>query len=239
MKQYKAHEIANVYPLMSKKEYENLLLSLEESGYDMDKPIYIYENKILDGRNRYYACEQLKIEPKFKEFKGTLDEAVKKSRLLNSSRRQLSISQRAMIAANEIEKTRNNPSLKNLSISKAALLHSISDRYINDAIKIAKENKQLASNVYKGLITISQAMYKLQEIEAITKVHEDADELLQNAPNQEYKDSGAEPKANTLHSNVADNTIIIDAYEDELEELKEQLKKCEEEKRLLQSNLTS
>jgi ParB-like nuclease domain len=33
-------------------------------------PIVIFEGRILDGRNRYEACLEAKVDPKFQQFTG-------------------------------------------------------------------------------------------------------------------------------------------------------------------------
>lgn len=53
------HPIANIFPMMTPAEHERLKESIEKHG--LQEPILIYEDKILDGRNRYKACQELGI----------------------------------------------------------------------------------------------------------------------------------------------------------------------------------
>jgi len=36
---------------------------IKENGFDNERAILIYEDKILDGRNRFKACKETKIIP--------------------------------------------------------------------------------------------------------------------------------------------------------------------------------
>jgi DNA modification methylase len=67
-------------------------------GYDSKFPIYTYEEKILDGWNRYQAAKKAKVEPIIKEFRGTQEEALEFSIRANKDRRHLTSDQNACIA---------------------------------------------------------------------------------------------------------------------------------------------
>lgn len=57
------HEAADLFPLMKGQEYQELVESIKTHG--LLKPIELFEERILDGRNRYLACLDLGIEPNF------------------------------------------------------------------------------------------------------------------------------------------------------------------------------
>jgi ParB-like chromosome segregation protein Spo0J len=92
---YAAHSIANLFPMMLDEEFEALKADIKKHG--LRDPITIYENKILDGRNRYKACLELKIEPDVVVVERENPWDFVKSK--NISRRHLSESQRAAIGA--------------------------------------------------------------------------------------------------------------------------------------------
>jgi hypothetical protein len=90
------HEAAALLPAMSETEFSALVEDIRENG--LREPIVLYEGKILDGRHRMRACEQLGLAPLTKEWDGKgAPEAFVAS--MNLHRRHLTISQRAMIAA--------------------------------------------------------------------------------------------------------------------------------------------
>lgn len=90
------HEVANIYPMLPEDEFKKLVEAIKARG--LREPIVLYQGKIVDGRNRYNACLELEIEPRFVQWneQGSLLDFV---RDLNYNRRQLSTSQRAMVAA--------------------------------------------------------------------------------------------------------------------------------------------
>jgi phage N-6-adenine-methyltransferase len=95
-KELDIHDAANLFPLMFAEEYESLKADVLANG--LIEPIWTYEGKIIDGRNRYRACLELGVEPKFREWhgEGSLTSFVIS---LNLKRRHLTSGQRAMIAA--------------------------------------------------------------------------------------------------------------------------------------------
>ena len=63
MKDYAFHEIANIFPMMSEEEFSGTVANIRKEGQLDD--IELFEGKILDGRNRYRACLEAGIEPRF------------------------------------------------------------------------------------------------------------------------------------------------------------------------------
>ena len=84
----KPHPFADILPLLEGEAFDSLVADIRANG--LLEPIMIYEGLILDGRNRYRACEAAEIEPRFREFDG--DDPLAS---LNVHRRRLSESQRA------------------------------------------------------------------------------------------------------------------------------------------------
>jgi protein gp37 len=95
---YEFHEYANLFPLMNTEQLARLIESLRK-GFDPNHPIDLYQGKILDGRNRYLACQQAHIEPIFSTFTGSDDEALELVRRENFDRNHYNEAQRAMVGA--------------------------------------------------------------------------------------------------------------------------------------------
>lgn len=94
------HELASLFPLMGDDEYRSLVHDIKQHG--LREPIWLYEGKIIDGRNRYRACQELKITPQFRTWKGS-GSPLAFVISLNLTRRHLTSSQKAVVAL-EVEK---------------------------------------------------------------------------------------------------------------------------------------
>lgn len=69
------HPLANVFPLMTDEEFSQLVADIKANG--LAEPVIMYEGKILDGRNRWLATQQLGVahrEIKFEDLKGVTDD---------------------------------------------------------------------------------------------------------------------------------------------------------------------
>lgn len=178
MKVYEYHEIANIFPMMKEEEYERLKNDIVEN--DQLEPIVLYENKILDGRNRYRALCELGLKPNIKEYEG--DQPLSYVISKNLHRRHLDAGQRAMIATDikpmlEIEAKKRKglrTDLQNLveilppgdfgkSRDKAGDLFGVSGKYVSDAEKLKEESPDLAEKVRRGDLTIPKAKKESQK----------------------------------------------------------------------------
>ena len=89
------HPTASIFPLMEGKEFTSLCQDIASNG--LIEPIWTYQGLILDGRNRYRACQASGIEPVLRQYLGGDPLGFVMSQ--NLHRRHLNESQRAMIAA--------------------------------------------------------------------------------------------------------------------------------------------
>src|SRR5271157_5534068 len=90
------HPLCETIPEMDPEAFAALVADIKEHGVKI--PIWLYEGKILDGRNRYKACLELGIQCPSIECKNG-DEPLTDIVSLNVIRRHLDASQRAMVAA--------------------------------------------------------------------------------------------------------------------------------------------
>ncbi len=56
-----AHSAADIFPLMSGSEFQQLCDSIRENG--QREPIKLKDECIVDGRNRYRACQAVGVQP--------------------------------------------------------------------------------------------------------------------------------------------------------------------------------
>ena len=178
------HPAANIFPLMQGAEYQSLCDDITEHG--LHEPILLYEGRILDGRNRYRACIDAGVEPRFCEWDGNgsaLDMAISK----NLHRRHLNPGQLAFVAL-EVEKVlaveakerqrggqggvllgANLPQAKGRALEHAAAIFGVSRRTAQEAKKLKAEAPDLAERVRAGDVTISEAKKELRKKENTTK----------------------------------------------------------------------
>lgn len=93
----KFHPYAEIFPLLSDDELGELAADIKSFG--LRESIWLYDGQILDGRNRFLACQKAKIKPTYRPFKGTEQGALALVVSANIHRRQLTEAQRAMAAA--------------------------------------------------------------------------------------------------------------------------------------------
>lgn len=96
MTNYSFHRYANLFPMMQQEEFDSLVADISEKG--LLEPIFLFQEQILDGRNRYNACKKIGIGVKTKEFQGTEEDALNAVLSWNLERRHLSSFQKACIA---------------------------------------------------------------------------------------------------------------------------------------------
>jgi hypothetical protein len=69
MRELEFHPLAAKYPLMPDAVLSEFAANMQD-GYDDAFPIWLYEGKIIDGRNRYLAAQATGMEPTFMEYEG-------------------------------------------------------------------------------------------------------------------------------------------------------------------------
>lgn len=82
------HEICKWLPYKP-ETIDEIANDMKERGYRQDRPVVVYEGKILDGRHRYEAAVQAGVDPIFVEFQGTKEEAIDYVTSENVARRHL------------------------------------------------------------------------------------------------------------------------------------------------------
>ena len=91
------HSIADIFPMMSDDELDRLAEDIRAHG--LREPIWLHsDGRIIDGRNRYLACQRLGREPATRTFEGEDAELLAFVLSHNLHRRHLNESQRAMVA---------------------------------------------------------------------------------------------------------------------------------------------
>ena len=168
-----AHSVANLFPMMNNDEYAALVADIHQHG--QREPIWLLDNQILDGRNRWQACCDLGIQPITREYTGPTDMAALVGFVvsLNLKRRHLDKGQLAFVAL-DIEKAlaeeakarqgaRNDiteifpESRAGEARAQAAEIVGTNAHYVSDAKKIAQQAPDLAEQVKRGAISLPEA----------------------------------------------------------------------------------
>ncbi|MDQ4119913.1 MAG: ParB N-terminal domain-containing protein [Acidobacteriota bacterium] len=207
---YQFHPVAEVFPLMNDDELEQLAEDIEMFG--QREPILIFENQIVDGRNRALACELRGITPIVVEYAGSAEELVSLAVSLNLRRRHLDESQRAMVAAKlanmrQGERTDISQICERLSQSDAAELLNVSPRSVFAANSVIKNGvMELVEKVEEGELSVSAAskiaeMPKGKQVRMLKRYREEGKPLVSKLIEKKAKEINRETKAVCLCCN--------------------------------------
>ena len=169
-----AHPYANIFPLLPETELKALADDIAAHG--LREPIWLHpDGRIVDGRNRYLACELAGVKPQYRMYQGDdeneiLDFVVS----LNKYRRHLTPSQSAMVAATVANMKRGRPTDKTANLrfnddapeaaeplvtnAQAAEMFGVSERSVEHARKVQEQGvPELAEKVIAGRSSVSAA----------------------------------------------------------------------------------
>lgn len=153
----KEHPIAKLFPLMSDERLEKLAADIGARG--LLHPIVTLDDRILDGRNRFRACQKAGVTPKFEAYRGKDPLAYVIS--ANVERRHLSESQRSMVAGRmaDLPKGSNqHASIEAPSQEEAAVRLNVSRSNVQRArLVLSGGAPELVEAVDGDLIAVSAA----------------------------------------------------------------------------------
>ena len=185
---YTIDPIAKVYPDMGKEDFEGLKNSIKQNG--LRHPIVLKDGKVVDGKNRLKACLELGIEPQTVAWdgEGSVIEFVVD---MNHNRRNLTKSQRAMIAVDlkrhyaieahermlagkKVDPVSKLPQgQKGSARALAANRLGVSETYVRDAEFLENQDPYLAESVRDGSMTLSQGFKELEKQCRVRACNED------------------------------------------------------------------
>jgi hypothetical protein len=177
-----AHPYADIFPLLPEAELK--ALADDVAAHGLREPIWLHrDGRIIDGRNRYRACELAGVEPEYRTYQGDDAGLLGFVVSLNLHRRHLDVGQRAMIAdtlANMQQGARTDlvefstkspadddlfgdapqpePAALAISQSQAAALMNVSRESVVMARKVREQGvPELAEKVVAGKASVSAA----------------------------------------------------------------------------------
>lgn len=169
-----SHKLANIFPLMQDSEIEELAKDIKTNG--LEESIVTFEDKILDGRNRFLACEKAGVQPEFYGYAG--NDPLSYVISLNLHRRHLTTGQRAVIALEllpEFEKKANEREIagkkidpsqkfdKGRATEQAGKALNVSRQTVTEAKKIQQHSPELLEKVKTKEITLQEAKKEIQK----------------------------------------------------------------------------
>ena len=155
----KFHPLAEVFPLIEGAEFDALVADIKANG--LHDPITLLDGTILDGRNRYRACLNAEVAPRFEEFEGPDPVAFVVSK--NVARRHLDESQRSIAAARiatlqDGQKKEAAPIGAPQTQGEAATLLNVGRRSVQRAREVLDNGSpELIRAVERGQIAVSKA----------------------------------------------------------------------------------
>ena len=117
------HPLADMFPLLEGEEFDELVADIKTHG--LREPITMYEDSILDGRNRYRACQTAGVEPTYAApFSGNHADAVAFVISANIRRRHLTPGQKLALITKLLKL---DPSKSDRAVAKTA---GVSDKTV-------------------------------------------------------------------------------------------------------------
>lgn len=163
------HPLAAIFPDLPPEELRQLAKDISQRG--QIEPIILYRGQILDGRNRYKACQMAGVTPRFKEFSAVKAERSPEEFVLsrNLRRRHLSVGQKAAIAlewADQLESRPKSDKNKRTGRPRGAVLEAaehigIDRQRIFEARLIRKANQSLYQELKAGKCSIHSALMEV------------------------------------------------------------------------------
>jgi hypothetical protein len=252
------HPVANLFPLIDGQEFEELKADIAAHG--QREPVWTYEGKIIDGRNRVRVCEALGIEPRLREWEGN-GSLVSFVLSLNLHRRHLSSPQRAAIAVDLLplleaearERQRQAGSLRGRgqkvpekvpeakrdegeARQQAARLAGTNSRYVSMAKRIKEDSPQVFEKIRTGELNVTEAKREIEKqkkkesLESRPAVSHGPCYWLDEVPSWSHKNS------QKLEEELV-NQPPFDSHRKELEALDKEAEVLDAEKKTLQEQI--
>jgi ParB-like chromosome segregation protein Spo0J len=136
------HPIADLFPLMEGTDFDALVADIKAHG--LIEPIWLYEDKILDGRNRYRACLDAGVDPRYRNHYGDHASAVAYVISANIHRRHLSPEKKRELIEQLIVAS---PEKSDRQIAKTAKVHNETVAAVRKKVEATDGFRQLKKRI--------------------------------------------------------------------------------------------
>ncbi|MCA3699691.1 MAG: hypothetical protein IOB84_07870 [Brevundimonas sp.] len=151
------HPLAQLLPMIEGAAYDELVADVKARG--VQRPIVLFENQILDGRNRYMAARDAGVGYRTVAYTGNDPVGFVISE--NLHRRHLTTSQRSIVAARLADLPRGSnqhDERATPTAAQAAEMLSVSTRAVETARTVEREGApELKAMVHAGHVSVSAA----------------------------------------------------------------------------------
>lgn len=220
----KFHPYSDLFPLIEGADFDALVGDIKTHG--LREKIWLFDGKILDGRNRYLACKQAKIKPNYRQFTGK--DALAFVLSVNMQRRHLSINQRALIAA-------RIATMQAGVRTDLASIEARSQRDSADELKVSRSTVQRAKQILeRGSKALQQAVEsdevslskaaKVVDLPKAKQLKAAIEKKPEAAPDFDFTDY--EPEDDEAYKQNVENVMMAD---DKLAAMLEELKQVHRE----------
>ena len=167
---FEPHPLALLFPKLPPEELAELARDIKERG--QLEPIILHKGLILDGHNRYRACQMAGVKPRTEEFNPKATRRSPSEFVLsrNLKRRHLSLGQKAAIALEWSEQAELNPNPEKNNkgrgrpkgaLTEAAKNIGINEQRVFEARQIRDANPALYRMVRAGSRSLNSALAEI------------------------------------------------------------------------------
>lgn len=184
------HDAAKLFPMLPEEELSELADDIGKHG--LQNPIVLFDDKVLDGRNRLLACRLAEVEPQFHQWEANGSSPVAWVISLNLKRRHLTATQKAVVAfealplfeaeakdrqklsegrgrKKEAEKgTQKVAEVFGEAREQAAKSTGANRQYVADVKRIADKTPELVEKMKSGELSITDALVEAGFKQAVT-----------------------------------------------------------------------
>lgn len=165
MPQHELHPLCTLFPRLDGEAFATLVADIKVNG--LREPITLHDGLILDGGNRYRACQAAGVTPTFTKFTG--DNLVTFVLSANLHRRHMTAGQQAAIVASAQDWGKANIQGRNKitgnvagdTVADRARTSGAGERTQRMADKVARKSPELAGKVARGEISLPKAVAKI------------------------------------------------------------------------------
>jgi ParB-like chromosome segregation protein Spo0J len=171
------HPVADIFPMMTDQEFADLVEDISLHG--LRESIWLHrDGRIIDGRNRYRACQKASVEPEFRTYEDEDEGLVAFAVSLNLKRRHLKEGQRAMVAARIANLKPGRPA----GSSETVEISTVSQGDAADMLNVSRDSVIKAKRVHEHAVPELAAKVESGEVAVSTAA------MIAEAPEEEQRE---------------------------------------------------